>query len=934
MTQTKTRRGQASAGGVGRLPAGATATEHRVLKGLAALVGSLLLLVGVPVFLVVFFGNPLPTGAPSRAWLTADVSAGMILDVLAVLVWVVWVHFVVCFLTEWRAVRAGRMPDRVVMGGSSQTLARQLVAGVLLLAGGASIATGVSSAFAADRAAEHETQRAAISQVAADAAGAVEAGEQQREQAADAGGAAALKMTTVKLPEGRHHDTLWGIAERTLGDPLRYKEIYELNKGRLQPDGSRLNDADLIRPGWNLILPADAAGPGIVLASAPTTPPQTAPGQGGSQGGGSAQGAGAAVQADAARGGGAQVDGAGGAVSGAHEGTAGLGTMLLGGGLVLAGVLRALTARRGLFGEPDADEGALRLAANTHRASFLDTALRVLAESRAAQGLPMPDLSVVYVDDDKVIAHVVGHAAAPERPWTASEDGSSWIVSASALAGLTSRAPAPYPALVNIATSHEFDVLIDLEYAGGLVAVGGDDTVSREVAMSTVVDLATHAWSDAVDVSMVGFASDLSEIAPARVRGEQDLDAALTRVEQQQAEASALLSRLGVDGVLAGRSRARHDELQPRVLVLSAPPSPEQVQRIRRLASSGRAAFAALCVGDAPGARWRFGVDGQGAIDLGVLGVSGEARRYTMAAHQKLTAMLSSATASATTAARQVDESVPATIVAATGERPDDPTNGPTGGAAGRQAAAQVLLLGPVEVRGPGSVDAGQQPLLTELATMAALHPQGLHDAVLTSGLWPRGVSDDVVARTIELTQAWLGTDATGRPRLWRGDDGLWHLSDDVYVDWADLQRSAREAGSVQELSQAHTLARGLELARGEAFSVPEDGRYGWLTFHRAGRNARLVITSMAARAAGVLAANHDRQGAEEALRRGLALVPEAETLWRDLIRLKSGPHPDGTGAADVVAEMRRRLPGHAFEGETEALVATVAPSLAEKATS
>jgi len=100
-----------------KLPSRGGATRHRVAKGFLALTGALALLVGVPVALVLLVGNPLPTTAPSRDWLTAEVTAELVINVLAVLVWVVWVHFLVCFLTEWRAVRAGRMPDRVLLGG-------------------------------------------------------------------------------------------------------------------------------------------------------------------------------------------------------------------------------------------------------------------------------------------------------------------------------------------------------------------------------------------------------------------------------------------------------------------------------------------------------------------------------------------------------------------------------------------------------------------------------------------------------------------------------------------------------------------------------------------------------------------------------------------------------------------------------------------------
>ena len=58
--------------------------------------------------------------------------------------------------------------------------------------------------------------------------------------------------------DGRQPDSLWRIAERYLGDPARWREIYALNRGRPQPDGVRLTSPGIIHPGWTLRMPADA----------------------------------------------------------------------------------------------------------------------------------------------------------------------------------------------------------------------------------------------------------------------------------------------------------------------------------------------------------------------------------------------------------------------------------------------------------------------------------------------------------------------------------------------------------------------------------------------------------------------------------------------------------------------------------------------------
>src|SRR5207302_6608140 len=58
----------------------------------------------------------------------------------------------------------------------------------------------------------------------------------------------------------RPHDNLWAIAKTHLGDASRWHEIADLNHNKPQPDGGRLTDPHWIRPGWRLLMPADATG--------------------------------------------------------------------------------------------------------------------------------------------------------------------------------------------------------------------------------------------------------------------------------------------------------------------------------------------------------------------------------------------------------------------------------------------------------------------------------------------------------------------------------------------------------------------------------------------------------------------------------------------------------------------------------------------------
>jgi hypothetical protein len=75
---------------------------------------------------------------------------------------------------------------------------------------------------------------------------------------------AATNMRVVAAP-GRVHvvvarDTLWDIAASKLGNALRWREILEMNRGRVQADGGRITDDALLHVGWTLVLP-DSAPP-------------------------------------------------------------------------------------------------------------------------------------------------------------------------------------------------------------------------------------------------------------------------------------------------------------------------------------------------------------------------------------------------------------------------------------------------------------------------------------------------------------------------------------------------------------------------------------------------------------------------------------------------------------------------------------------------
>lgn len=275
-----------------------------VLAGFLAVVLLLALTVGVPLGLIRVFGAPIPHHMPGLSVLTHQIDPFAILKVLSVLVWLAWLQLVCCVVAEIRAaVRNTGMPAQVPLAGGTQALVHRLVTAALLLF---TASTALSPAFA-----HHAAPRAAhaISAPARSAAtgGGAQAirdarppqmvGEPEVAQAQQplAQQARAEKIYVVQPPAGRYHESLWEVAQNHLGDGRRYREIFELNSGRLQPDGSKLTIASLIRPGWVLRMPRDAFGPGIevvAVQSASQAPagPEDASGAPAGQGPGAAPG--------------------------------------------------------------------------------------------------------------------------------------------------------------------------------------------------------------------------------------------------------------------------------------------------------------------------------------------------------------------------------------------------------------------------------------------------------------------------------------------------------------------------------------------------------------------------------------------------------------------------------------------------------------------
>lgn len=238
-------------------------------RGLAALVGVAVLVVGVPVALLAWVGSPLPAGVPTFSEIASALRDTYIPDeflvkLLALVCWLVWIELVASLLVEAVAYARGRKAGSVPLAGGLQRSAARLVATVALL--GAVLATKGMPEPATRGAQPLAPVSQPVMALVVDESGVDHASEATAR--ADAAAPAAAPTYEVQ-----RRDTLWDIAERHLGDPFRWQEIFQLNQGCPQADGGCLTDPDLIYAGWQLALPADAVG----LEAAPAPAPAAGP---------------------------------------------------------------------------------------------------------------------------------------------------------------------------------------------------------------------------------------------------------------------------------------------------------------------------------------------------------------------------------------------------------------------------------------------------------------------------------------------------------------------------------------------------------------------------------------------------------------------------------------------------------------------------------
>ncbi|MGH8775804.1 MAG: hypothetical protein ACRDWI_11710, partial [Jiangellaceae bacterium] len=723
-------------------------------------------------------------------------------------------------------------------------------------------------------------------------------------EADDAEGLLGRKVYRVQPPDGRYHDNLWDIAERELGDGRRYREIFELNRGRTQPDGHELSLARLIYPNWLLIMPEDASVERVV-AITPPAPEEPTP---------------EPVPAPAEEGGEPAEQPAG--TDGAQAGSSHTRDLVTA-GLLSAGLLAAIDVvrRRRRTPEPDDDavevEVALRIGADPDRAAWLDLALRTLSAACQSTDRRLPPVYAAIVDDAGVELLLAPATPDPPGPWRSLDDGQRWRLDRDGTAPGVD-ALAAFPGLVSLGRDEAGrDVLVDLEAAGGPIAVVGDPTAAFEVVTAVAAELATNHWSDHLRVTGSGLPGELT-VLPDRYREVDDIAGVLPELESRRAE------RLGGD-VLTGRVQSAGGAAwMPEYVALGTVPEDDVSERLVALTSgAARSPLGVVCAGDLPGARWRIAVDIAGTLELPVLGLRVQANRLTRPSLTSVAALIAPERAAAPDAPTLHEAWLPEA-------RPEIPlppvaADGP----ALATAPVRVFVLGPAEVQAAGPIEPERRVLATEIVVHLALHRDGVHPTVLAAAMWPRGVTQSVREATFARVREWLGADPDGSPYLMQDRDGRLRLSADVVVDWdvvCTLLRGSRHASTRAE--EVGLLRNALRVARGPILSDRPPGRYAWIARVRLERLASDVLVDAAHRLSVLAGDGGDPGPAAAAARAGLRVRPAEQLLWRDLLRAEHTAR-GRDGVLVVSDDLTRTLGGIGIvelEPETMALLEELLP--------
>ncbi|PFG43773.1 DNA-binding SARP family transcriptional activator [Isoptericola jiangsuensis] len=926
---------------------------RRRLLGLAALAAILAIVVGLPIVLLAVGANPFAEGV-SWTDLNRPDDGSLALAVIKMIAWIAWVILTVALLVEvfaqLRGIRAPRLPGLAVPQGWAQGLVGAAVA--LFAAAGpvASSATAVPLATVEPAVVGADIDRSAATGSARSQSDAKERAETAtvayRVQPNDSLWAIAEKhlgdghrytelvdlnadllggkadflepgwvLTLPAAPESpaatsprtvtvQPGDSLSSIAAAELGDSQRYREIFDASTSVVQPDGTRLNDPDLIHPGWTLVIPTETKDGGEpVSAQAPEKPQPEAPV--------AAQPTpepalpvvtGDAQDPEAVEAGQAS------AIDDVDEPESddtwrvatgsGIGSILAAAAIAVVARRRGTQQRRRRPGQsipmPEGSaadlEQELRMAADELAVQTVDDALRGLARQCSDAGEPLPGVRAVRLTVDRFELYL----EEPERlpaPWRDLGDGAIWALDAgTALTPMDSDGviPAPYPALVTI--GHDDDaghIFLNLERIGSL-GVTGTEADARAIIAALTLELATSVWADDLQVTVVGWFSDVEGVLRSgRIRWVPTIDRLLDQLGERADVDRQAIADAGVRDLSAARAAGLvPDAWTPEIVVVADFMTETQKSALATLTAQGpRVAIAAITSGVSVG-QWTVRTSpGTTRATLDPIDMPLTPQRLALEQYDDLLGLVALADPSDLHGDGDLEPSV--AQVEALAHMPASDPDGDDDGAPDRDGTApatlsapRLVVLGPVDLIGAaGTVEDSRKARLLELAAYLALHPNATAPAI-DDALWPDRRSEDNLNTRNTATsklRRWVGQDEAGLDYLPRHTGGSGYgFAEDVTSDVGDWD--ALIAGDPLNASTEH-LDAALQLVRGFPFEGTHRRRYAWSEPIRQRLVSEIVDASYALTKHRLMEGRW--RAAEAAVVVGLLVDPAQEALWR-----------------------------------------------------
>ena len=240
------------------------------------------------------------------------------------------------------------------------------------------------------------------------------------------------------------------------------------------------------------------------------------------------------------------------------------------------------------------------------RLSTLQGLLRTVTPYAREQADP-PAVRAVELDDDRIEVLFATPAPFPPQGWTSIDGGASWVhrfvdVAPTAVRQLVT------PALVTLGLrSGGGEVLLDLETAGSL-ALAGDRVVAQGMARAMALELATYPLGVAMDVCLIGFDVDGTELCDRTWKG-----TTLTRAVRVARDVLDRTAATGAASLVAARAATDDDEalLDPQVFLVDADGLDDDDRRLLdELVGlcTPQSGAAVVIIGDHPAARERVEV--------------------------------------------------------------------------------------------------------------------------------------------------------------------------------------------------------------------------------------------------------------------------------------------------------------------------------------